>query len=1148
MSSLKKKQSTSPSNGKKQGTLFSFFSKKPVSATKKTPPPPSSSTFSSNEKISSSLPKSKSNTKPPSEAKSKSTSTSTTVQNPPSLKPSKVSKPTKSSASSASSSHKEILLSQLKVGSAISVYWPDDGEYYNAKISSRTKRGNNDDNADDHVYTLIYDDGEVEHNINLRNEDFKLVGDSEGGGSSVISQEQEEEDDEGPVMASGRNRYNYQKNKQESSKKRKIIEESDEEAEFDDEDEDEDDISDASEFIADSEEEGEEEDDDVSMTMTEDEGDADEEADDDDDKHQKKRLRLTQVEDKDTKTVKHTAKRSNDRGRSSFITPPPKKKKSLFSLSSKSSKSNSFALFASGSEKSNTQNDDTKQAKNNVREITPLSDLNIKSPPVSSSRSSSRPPMAAKIPLPLPGIVNQAGTHNHNHYTFLQPHKRSDAKNRPPSHSDYDHRSLKVDYDEIARVNGKIITPAQEQWWEIKARYADTILLFKTGKFYEIFHMDADIAVQVLGFNYMKGVDAHAGFPEIGYGSFCEKLVKAGHKVARVEQTETPDMLNERKKKTKVGKKPKVVNREVCSIVTAGTRTFCYMDDVSSLKQGPGVSNTGVGPLLSIKEVIVPSLQTDSDKVEPVCEYGITIVDAATGEVTLGQFADDVLRSRMNTLLTKYCPSEILVENGSSGASDTLLSLIKSAKNSFLPRCQVEKVNSTEIFPKSTAVDSSVRAKMERPTTNIKPWDNEQTLQELHRRGYFPKASRKKVDINSSPENGISRWPEILKACIQGGAELAISSLGAALFYLQRNLIDHEILSMGIVKGYIPPEPARSISVDTDALKLKQIVSAVERQEDGVELPSLTAKVPEDIETQSVSTPMQFPSVEHDISNESAIDHLSLDGTTIANLEILANSHSNTVAGSLWSKINFTKNPCGSRLLRAWLLRPLFRKTDIERRADAVEELTSGGAAAAMAEARAVLSKCGDIERLLSRVHSMGYVGNSEESSHHPNERAVLYENVTHTKRKVGDFSKLVDGLKALSRIPEIFGGVDIASPLLGRIVRTQDKGGLFPSNLDEELDWFTNNFDCKKAAEGNYEPSRGVDEHYDDACDEIERIETQLEDYKKEMCEHLLRPKHIAKTQWKYVNTKVDSKDKFLIELPTSVEVPGDFIVKGKR
>ena len=184
-------------------------------------------------------------------------------------------------------------------------------------------------------------------------------------------------------------------------------------------------------------------------------------------------------------------------------------------------------------------------------------------------------------------------------------------------------------------------------------------ILFYTGKFYELFHMDADAGVQVCGLLYMKGHVAHAGFPEISYGQMADKLVRAGYKVARVEQTETPEMLKERKKKHKGKDAPKVVNREVCSILTLGTRTFCYLDDDNGILQQN--SPSGVGPLLSIREVLFQASHADSDPemVQPVCEYGMTLVDAVHGSVTIGQFADDVLRSRMDTLLAAFSPSEV---------------------------------------------------------------------------------------------------------------------------------------------------------------------------------------------------------------------------------------------------------------------------------------------------------------------------------------------------------------------------------------------------------------------------------------------------------------------------------------------------------
>ena len=132
------------------------------------------------------------------------------------------------------------------------------------------------------------------------------------------------------------------------------------------------------------------------------------------------------------------------------------------------------------------------------------------------------------------------------------------------------------------------------------------------------------------------------------------------------------------------------------------------------------------------------------------------------------------------------------------------------------------------------------------------------------------------------------------------------------------------------------------------------------------------------------------------------------------------------------------------------------------------------------------------------------------------------------------------------SSIPELFEGVSIESGLLAKLVRTQEAGGCFPSDLSEQLDWFFDNFDCKKAAAGQFEPARGMDDNYDDACDALDRIKRELEDYKHEMCSGPLPSS--AKHSWKYINTKEASKDKYLIELPASIAVPNDFFVKGKR
>lgn len=63
----------------------------------------------------------------------------------------------------------------------------------------------------------------------------------------------------------------------------------------------------------------------------------------------------------------------------------------------------------------------------------------------------------------------------------------------------------------------------------------------------------------------------------------ANSLIERGYKVARVEQTETPAMMEERVKKMhKPTKFDKVVNREVCQIVSKGTQVFGQQIEISN--------------------------------------------------------------------------------------------------------------------------------------------------------------------------------------------------------------------------------------------------------------------------------------------------------------------------------------------------------------------------------------------------------------------------------------------------------------------------------------------------------------------------------------------------------------------------------------
>lgn len=48
-----------------------------------------------------------------------------------------------------------------------------------------------------------------------------------------------------------------------------------------------------------------------------------------------------------------------------------------------------------------------------------------------------------------------------------------------------------------------------------------------------------------------QGEKAHSGFPEVAYSRYSTALIEKGYKVARIEQTETPDMMEKRCKSSK---------------------------------------------------------------------------------------------------------------------------------------------------------------------------------------------------------------------------------------------------------------------------------------------------------------------------------------------------------------------------------------------------------------------------------------------------------------------------------------------------------------------------------------------------------------------------------------------------------------------
>ena len=100
-------------------------------------------------------------------------------------------------------------------------------------------------------------------------------------------------------------------------------------------------------------------------------------------------------------------------------------------------------------------------------------------------------------------------------------------------------------------------------------------------------------------------------------------------------------------------------------------------------------------------------------------------------------------------------------------------------------------------------------------------------------------------------------------------------------------------------------------------------------------------------------------------------EHLIVDAATFDHLEIFRGTEGRR-AGSLLAELDLTRTPMGSRLLQAWLQRPLVARQAIVDRLDAVEDLLRQ--VAVRGRLRAELNRMQDLERLIARV-SLGTAG-----------------------------------------------------------------------------------------------------------------------------------------------------------------------------
>lgn len=356
--------------------------------------------------------------------------------------------------------------------------------------------------------------------------------------------------------------------------------------------------------------------------------------------------------------------------------------------------------------------------------------------------------IALKSSTPADVIVSIHNNWKHNHLPFLQPDKIKDKNKKRPDHPEYDNRTLFIP-DEF--LNNQ--TPAMRQWWILKSSHMDTVLFFKVGKFYELYHMDAVVGVQQLGFSYMKGEFAHSGFPESAYAKMASILIEKGFKVARVEQTETPEMMAERcKLQKKTTKYDKVVKREICQISTKATLVYSA--------QMPDATQPMSCYLYAIAE----------KKIQNGVRFGVCFVDTSIGIFHLSEFDDDKHCSRLLALCAEHKPELILVERGCQS------SVVSEVFNTYFKDLRRENLAPNSQF-----------------------YTAEKTLESLSTAPYF------------KDKTGQFLWPqlfsELADECIpKSEYVLTLKCLGACMWYLKDSELDIHVLSMKQFKMYTPKD------------------------------------------------------------------------------------------------------------------------------------------------------------------------------------------------------------------------------------------------------------------------------------------------------------------------------------------------------
>ena len=189
--------------------------------------------------------------------------------------------------------------------------------------------------------------------------------------------------------------------------------------------------------------------------------------------------------------------------------------------------------------------------------------------------------------------------------------------------------------------NDKALTPMMKQFFDLKAKHPDAVLLFRCGDFYETYCDDAVVASSILGITLTRrnnggsaGATEMAGFPYHALDTYLPKLIRAGKRVAICDQLEDPKLTK------------KLVKRGITELVTPGV---AMNDNVLNYKENNFLAAIQFG---------VPS-----GKLQKTSLCGVAFLDISTGEFMVGEGTIDYVEK----LLINFQPKEVLVERVRKG-------------------------------------------------------------------------------------------------------------------------------------------------------------------------------------------------------------------------------------------------------------------------------------------------------------------------------------------------------------------------------------------------------------------------------------------------------------------------------------------------